>query len=187
MMPYSYRKRVKNPCGRCNYQCESDSINCSVCNKWLHRKCLKLNKKVFDKIDREVFVCSKKCEFSKFPFSAVGDKEFVRVNAKTTKFPCMKCIGECHRKFERVQCAGCLRWLHLECSSLPRSEYGKHISNNTGSIFHCSAKCELKLFPFCNLEEFDFTKYVSLGKLQYISKPTRKRKLTVMKELNSNF
>ena len=177
-MRYFYRRRVKNPCGRCNYQCADDSIKCVVCSKWLHRKCLKLTKNKFESIDREFFVCSKKCEFSNFPFSSIGDKEFIKVNAKITKFPCFKCLGECHKKYERLQCAGCLRWLHLECSPLPRNDYGKHISSNTGSIFHCSAKCELKLFPFFNIEEFDFIKDVGDGKLQYASKNRRKKKHT---------
>ena len=65
---------------------------------------------------------------------------------------------------------GCSRWLHLECSSLPRGEYGKHISSNTGSIYHCSLKCELKLLTFFSLDEFDFVDYVGDGKLQYVSK-----------------
>ena len=184
-MPYSYRRRVKNPCGRCNYQCETDCIKCVICSKWLHRKCLRMTKRVFESTDKEIFVCCKKCEFSKFPFSSIGDKEFIRTNAKITKFPCMKCDGECHKKYERLQCAGCLRWLHLDCSQLPRSEYGKHTSNNAGSIFHCSMKCESKLLPFCNLDDFDFIKYVSHGKLQYVSKTcTKRKKLPPIKQLN---
>ena len=111
-MPYSYFKRVKNPCGRCNYTCETEYIKCVVCSKALHRKCLKMTKRVFESIDIQTFVCSKKCEFSSFPFSSVGDKEFIRINSKFTKFPCMNCAGECHKKYERLQCAGCLRWLH---------------------------------------------------------------------------
>ena len=184
-MPYFYRRRVKNPCARCNYQCDTDCIQCVVCSKQIHRKCLKLTKKVFESIDREIFVCSKKCEFLKFPFSSVGDKEFIRTNTKNSKFPCMKCVGECNKKYERLQCAGCLRWLHLECTGLPREEFGKHISSNTGSVYHCSLKCELKLLPFCNLDEFDFVDYVSHGKLQYVrrTKVKRKKRLS-LKQLN---
>ena len=93
------------------------------------------------------------------------------------KFPCLKCVGECNKKYERLQCAGCLRWLHLECSQLPRSDYGKHISNNNGSIFHCSQKCELKMLPFFNLDEYNFIKYVSHGKLHYAHDASQKRKI----------
>ena len=132
--------------------------------------------KVFDATDKEIFVCCKKCEFSKFPFSYVGDKEFIRTNAKTIRFPCIKCIGECNKKYDRLQCIGCSRWLHLECSELPRSEFGKHISSNTGSIYHCSIKCEMKLLPFGSLDDFDFVKYVSQGKLQYVDRTTTKKR-----------
>ena len=131
---------------------------------------------MFESINTDNFVCCEKCEFSKFPFSSVGDKEFITINAKKTKFPCMKCIGECHKKYERLQCGGCLRWLHLECSPLPRNEYGKYISSNTGSIFHCSIKCELKVLPFYTLNDFDFVKYVSHGKLQYVTRASTKSK-----------
>ena len=179
-----YRRRVKNPCARCSYQCETDCIKCIVCNKWVHRKCLKMTKYVFDSIDKDNFLCCKKCEFSKFPFSSVGDKEFIRTNRKISRFPCMKCVGECNKKYERLQCAGCSRWLHLECSSLPREEYGKHISSNTGSIYHCSLKCELKLLPFFSLDEFDFVDYVGDGKLQYVSKKKIRRKKPSFKKLN---
>ena len=176
MMPSFYRRRVKHPCVRCNYQCDTDCIQCVVCSKWLHRKCLKMTKKGFNSIDREVFVCCKKCDFSKFPFHSVGDKEFIKVNAKIHRFPCLKCAGECHKKFERLQCTGCLRWIHLECSKLSRTDYSKYISTVTGNVYHCSTKCELKLLPFRNLDAYDFTKYVSDGKLQYTTKTKFKTK-----------
>lgn len=189
-MPSFYRKRVKNPCGRCNYPCEIDYINCSVCNKCLHRKCLKMTKRVFQLLDRDIFVCSKKCEFAKFPFHAVSDKEFIKINARKSKFPCLKCAGECHKKFDRLQCAGCLRWLHLECSPLGENEYGKYISSNSGNIYTCSTKCELKMLPFCCLDEYGFTKYVSHAKkhytAQYQSKRARQSKIKCLQKESEN-
>ena len=186
-MRFFYRRRVKNPCARCNYQCNTDCIECVVCKKWLHQKCLKMTKKKFESIDREIFVCCKKCEFSKFPFSSVGDKEFIRTNTMITKFRCMKCVGECHKKYERLQCAGCLRWIHSECSHLPREDFWKYVSSNTGNIYHCSMKCELKLLPFYSLDEFDFVKYVGDGKLQYVPRARAKRKKTPpIKQLDKN-
>ena len=175
-MRYFYRRRVKNLCGRCNYQCDTDCIKCVVCNKWLHQKCLKMTNKKFKSLDREIFVCSKKCEFAKFPFFSIGDKDFIRTNTPVTKFKFMKCAVECYKKFERLQCAGCLRWIHLECSPLPRNEFWKYISINTGNIYHCSIECELKLLPFCSLDEFDFVDYVGDGKLQYVPRAISKRK-----------
>ena len=34
----------------------------------------------------------------------LDDKKCIRINVKITKFPCMKCIGECHKKYKCLQC-----------------------------------------------------------------------------------
>ena len=97
----------------------------------------------------------------------------------------MKCAGECHKKYERLQCGGCLRWVHLDCSQLPHNAFWKYISSNTGCMYHCSVKCELKMLPFNKLDDFDFVKYVNQGKLQYVSKKSNKReKMPTTKDLD---
>ena len=143
-----YRRRAKHPCGRCNYECTTECIKCVVCNKWLHHKCLNMTEGEIKSIDRDTFFCSKKCEFSKFPFHSIGDKDFLFTNAKRTRFQCIKCKTGCHKKLERLQCKGCLKWIHLQCSQLPAKDYSKYISNETGKIYFCSIKSEMNLFPF---------------------------------------
>ena len=82
----------------------------------------------------------------------------------------------CHKTMERVQCGGCSRWLHLICTKISRSDFHKHIINNVENTFHCSIKCELKLLPFNALDSYDFTKYVSHGKLQYSNQKVSNKK-----------
>ena len=137
---------MNNPCGRCNYSCIDDSIQCVICLRWYHRKCLKFTfKKCKELIENQSFICSKKCESNVFPFYSIGDKAFIFINSTKRKFPCYKCTGECHRSMNRIKCIQCLRWAHLECINMPRSKADRIDS------FYCSTKCELSTLPFYNL------------------------------------
>ena len=154
-----YRRRVLDPCGRCNYSCAEDSIQCVVCGKWYHRKCLNITKKKCQDLKKDdSFVCTKKCEFTVFPFHQISDKAFIMTNQLKSKFPCHVCTAECHRKMERMKCVKCLRWAHLQCIDLERSK-ADYID-----YFLCSTKCELGILPFNNLDSTDFNKLVSEGK-----------------------
>ena len=52
---------------------------------------------MFKALNKETFVCSKNCEFRKFPFHSISDREFITINKKNSKYPCLKCNGECHK------------------------------------------------------------------------------------------
>lgn len=155
-MPFFYSKRVKNPCGRCNFACDDDScISCTVCGKQYHRKCLKLSvKKMNDLKLSDSFKCSKKCEFTVFPFHSVGDKMFYSVNVGKKKFPCYVCQNECYKSMERIQCETCRQWAHIKCINLDREKADRL------QHFTCSEKCELNELPFCALNSHDFDKVV---------------------------
>ena len=158
-----------------------------MCDKKFHQKCMRMSKKSFNAINRDTFVCSKKCEFTEFPFHCVSDRQFRIINKKINRFPCQACSGECHKKMERVKCGGCSRWLHLECSKLSKNQFNDYLTNTEDNVFRCSPKCELKLLPFNNLDEFDFTKDVGNGKVQYVnrnvkSKMYRSRRKKKLKE-----
>ena len=96
-----FRKKVSNPCGRCNYSCVEDSLQCVVCDKWHHRKCLHLTKKKFQELKgSNSLKCTKKCEFTAFPFHQMPDKAFIALNALRAKFPCHVCTAECRKKWK---------------------------------------------------------------------------------------
>ena len=175
-MPRYYSRRVKHPCRRCNFSCETHFISCAECNKRIHQKCLHITNKMFKALNKETFVCSKNCEFRKFPFHSISDREFITINKKNSKYPCLKCNGECHKKMERVKCGGCSRWLHLKCTELTKQDFSHYLSNTNNNVFRCSMKCEVKLFPFNNLNCSDFIKYISHGKLQYSNKAAISKK-----------
>ena len=159
--PY-YRKRVNNPCGRCNYSCVDDCIQCIVCLRWYHRKCLKITKTKCKQLkETQNFTCTKNCEYTVFPFHSIGDKAFISINTIRKKFPCYMCTGECHKSMNRVKCLRCLRWAHLECLKTPLN---KSFSSEN---FYCSVKCELSILPFYCLDSTDFDKLVCRGKLEF--------------------
>ena len=160
-MPRYYSKRVKNPCGRCNYSCIDDCIQCTVCNRGYHRKCLKLTiKKLKELKDNLNFVFTEKCELKTFPFHSIGDKAFIATNTKT-RFPCYKCTVGCHKTMNRIQCKECLRWAHLECIEMQRTDAERI------EYFQCSTKCELNMLPFYTLCGTDFDNVVCRAKLNY--------------------
>jgi len=53
------KRRVKFPCCLCNKACGIDTIQCTDCNVWLHRKCTRLTPVQFSAFDGAdvLFVC----------------------------------------------------------------------------------------------------------------------------------
>ena len=111
--------------------------------------------------ENQTFTCTKKCEFTIFPFFAIGDKAFISVNTTAKKFPCFQCTGECHRSMNRIKCAKCSRWANPECINMTKSKAA------TITNFYCSTKCELSIFQFHSLVSTDFDKLVCHGKLEF--------------------
>lgn len=135
-----------------------------------------MTKRTYNALDKDNYVCSKKCDSQIFPFFSIKDKDFFRTNSTTIRFPCLKCNGDCHKKIERLKCEGCNKWVHRECSGLPSEVFHKFWSSASINVFRCSAKCELSLMPFSALDSNDFIKYVSFGKRD-TSKKTSKTNL----------
>ena len=85
-----------------------------------------------------------------FPFHHIRDKDFVKTNANEIKEPCAKCGGESHR-FDVIQCDVCDKWTHFVCTSLTKDQFD--YLGQSSDLYICSAKCEMKLFPFHSLSK----------------------------------
>ena len=84
---------------------------------------------------------------------------------------------------DRLQCEGCKKWVHRECSGQPNDVFCK-LSPTLGiNAFRCSVKCELLLMPYSNLDHDDFVKFVSFGKRDFFKNITKNRKKRKTRQL----
>ena len=60
------------------------------------------------------------------PFETINDKEFNRLNTPSPKYPCGKCAYECYKNTNCIRCHVCMKWNHLECTSLTKKEFEKN-------------------------------------------------------------
>ena len=71
---------IKEPCTQCGGECfKFDRIQCDECDKWTHQVCSSLTKREFEEIGKtsDEYICSKKCEQSKFPFSSLSKQKLL--------------------------------------------------------------------------------------------------------------
>ena len=147
-------------CGICYANCYfDDKLQCSLCDKYSHRSCLKVSKLQFNysiehKVDKAI--CSYKCCASILPFNTTGDKIFLDTNVGKRKLPCKKCYRECFKVSNCVECIVCAKPFHNECIH-PRIRSSSIFSDT----FICSNSCELKLFPFQSVENYELIDEIS--------------------------
>ena len=132
-----YFFRNYRPCGTCYNLCEDqNSIQCKICNRFFHRKCMKLSKKVFHdfkSIGRHSFICSKKCYNSVFPLQTCDDVDFYSALFGEGLYPCVKCKQDCVEEMACIQCSVCSVWCHHICSNLTNEEVQHE------KFFYCSS------------------------------------------------
>ena len=78
---------IKVPCTKCGGECHRfDRIQCDECDKWTHQVCSSLTKEEFVELGQSTdpFICSKKCEMKKFPFSNLAYRKFLQRNDEVT-------------------------------------------------------------------------------------------------------
>ena len=147
----TYKNYYENflTCGGCYENCYSDEkMQCSLCNKYYHRSCIKITERQFKKLTErgvDKVICSSNCCAPILPFSSISVKAFLDINVGKRKMPCKLCQRECYKKNNCRKCDVCHKFFHLEC--LPET------ASNTVT---CSIVCHMKTFPFFNLREHEF-------------------------------
>ena len=140
------------PCGNrsCKANCTKDNLQCEICSKWFHYKCVGLSKKLYlDFLEtRKTFICSDACVRTLFPFSGLDQIEFLTTQVDSDLHPCKKCKKEClgNHLMDCIQCDNCEHWFHSECANLSIHTFNNIIDSN--SLYFCSKKCEMSIFPF---------------------------------------
>lgn len=69
---------IKFPCGVCFKAVAKNhrSVNCDICNKWIHIRCNNIDKSTYEKLQNssEKWYCSI-CLKNTFPFTGTGDEQ----------------------------------------------------------------------------------------------------------------
>ena len=91
------------------------------------------------------YICSSKCIFSELPFFSSDNIDFFSALFGENEFPCAKCKRDCLDMSPCIQCSICDDWHHFECTNLTINQF------NTNPYFFCSRKCELRVFPFVDV------------------------------------
>ena len=75
-------KQPVYPCIKCNKNVVNDSIECSICRKWIHRNCAKLSKKKLHELglSNDYWFCYK-C-INVLPFFTLSQDEFLYINSR---------------------------------------------------------------------------------------------------------
>ena len=68
-------KTLEFPCGKCMKEVFTDSIKCSLCLKWYHRRCTNLSKAQLKHVKMDGQWHCLHC-FQIFPFHDIDDDEF---------------------------------------------------------------------------------------------------------------
>ena len=141
-------------CGNksCSISChDTDAVCCYICNKWYHKtkKCTKKNKKFFQELGDDPFICDHKCYLSLLPFFYCDEIDFscfLYGDLVNGLYPCIKCKRDCLDDMNCLQCDGCDKWTHLECTHYDIDDFYSIL--DYGDDFYCSEKCVMQVLPF---------------------------------------
>jgi len=56
--------------------CVNEYLQCRICKKHFHRKCLKISKKAYEDMKKTKFICSSRCYNFELPLSRIDDIDF---------------------------------------------------------------------------------------------------------------
>ena len=135
-------------CHTCQNNCyNTESVKCSICCNWYHRKCGKkkplLSKKLYLELkaphSNKVFICDK-CYLAVLPFFEIDDIGIVSLLFGDGMIKCKRCKRDCVLKMQVChQCSNCNKWYHYACAN---------DDNLTEKFRFCSLKCEMANMPF---------------------------------------
>ena len=150
----SYRTFIHCGILSCKVSCEKNSLQCEVCLKHFHYKCIKITEREYDDIKSRnlTFVCGVECYNAIFPFFSLKQIDFLNtlVDDGTCPYPCKKCKKPCigNQLMDCIQCDVCDKWLHRDCANL---EYDFDDYINSSIDFICSPRCQLSVLPFSSV------------------------------------
>ena len=172
-----YFFRNYRPCGTCYNLCEDqNSIPCSICNRFFHRKCKKLSKKAFENLKsngRRSYICSEKCHISVLPYHNSDDVDFYSGIFGEGLYPCAKCKRDCVDQMACIQCSVCDAWCHHICSNLSNDEFLHK------KYFYCGYRCEninINFLPFNTFGDTELFKHEIFVKSKLVTKQKKKKK-----------
>ena len=101
----------------------------------------------------------------------------------SAKFPCKICNNPVAKNRKAVDCDNCGLWIHIKCNKID-TQTDKYLQKESCAQYCIS--CSSNIFPFSNLNEYDFHKTIHGKKVKFliITKKRNQNKQILTEKLN---